>query len=1005
MKCFYFAFIFLFVASAASAQSVAINTTGATANTSAILDVSSTSKGVLVPRMTKAQKNAIATPATGLLIYQGAPDSIGFHYYNGTAWVWLSPSSGGGNDWNLTGNSGTDTAINFIGTTDAMPIRFKQGNEWIGQFNKNTGNYLIGEVAGKKITSGVDNIGIGDSALNSVTVGSRNTVVGSLAMTKSVNGQDNTALGYNALNAGTSAFFNTVVGARALELNTTGDNNTAIGAQAMSANTTGGLNTAVGVLANAGNTNGVGNTTIGQQAMQFNTSGNNNTAVGMGAMFTNTSGYDNVALGAYNLFNNQTGNNNIVIGDNAMVENQTGNNNIAIGDSSVINNISSSNLIGIGRRALYNVTASTNLIAIGDSALYANSTAIKNIAIGNKALLNTTTGNQNTAIGHNTLKSNVLGFANVAIGDSALSANTTNWNIAVGRNALLETTTGDKNIAIGDGALLNNLTGAANVAIGYAAQNSTNTNNKNNTSLGFRSAFSMQGYSNTVIGGDAMGKPAVSYTVNNVVAVGDSVLFNIATGANSNTAVGTKTLFTNTSGRSNTAIGALALHDNTTGSNNVAIGDSAAYNSTASSQIAIGSKAMFTNTSGTGNTIIGYNSLFNNATGGGNATLGFNTLLSNISGSTNTAIGNLAGQANLGSGNVFLGYSAGQNETGSNKLYIDNSNTSSPLVYGDFNTNLLRVNGTLNINNAYSFPLADGTSNQVLRTDGLGNVSWATLNGEATTASNGLTLTGNNITLGGALTANTTITYGNFNLTHSLSGTGDLIVSTPTRPNAFTVLNTGDVSVNSDDFVVNSAANVGINTAAPSYKLHLLNTTGGLSNLSHGIMIQNTNAVTTGQVTLSFKNAGPDGLPGNRAWITGMSNADNYAIAYGDSLVGTATIFRVDTAGYVGVYPSGPPLSRLDVVGSVGNAIRVTTVSTTLDADDHTLIIGPAAGSISITLPAAASVDRREYVVVNRSVTNQSITSYNDFSGTSVLVAANSAVTLQSNGVNWFRIR
>jgi hypothetical protein len=53
-----------------AAQSLAVNTTGATANASAILDVSTTNKGILIPRMSKAQKNAIATPATGLLIVQ-----------------------------------------------------------------------------------------------------------------------------------------------------------------------------------------------------------------------------------------------------------------------------------------------------------------------------------------------------------------------------------------------------------------------------------------------------------------------------------------------------------------------------------------------------------------------------------------------------------------------------------------------------------------------------------------------------------------------------------------------------------------------------------------------------------------------------------------------------------------------------------------------------------------------------------------------------------------------
>jgi hypothetical protein len=480
---------------------------------------------------------------------------------------------------------------------------------------------------------------------------------------------------------------------------------------------------------------------------------------------------------------------------------------------------------------------------------------------------------------------------------------------------------------------------------------------------------------------------------------------------------------TNTTGSNNTSVGHVAMLANVTGSYNTAFGSGAAGgNTTGSRNVAVGGLCLYNNTTGFNNVVAGYEALVDNGTGNynvaigdsaagrtltsNNVAVGSKALYFNVNGTNNTILGAQAGYNTTGGGNVFLGYHAGRNESGSNKLYIDNSNTASPLLYGDFNSNLLRVNGTLDINNNYSFPVADGTAGQVLQTNGAGLASWANISfGGVTTANNGLTLTGSNVALGGTLLANTTITHGNFNLTHSLTGTGDLIVSTPTRPAAFTVLNTGDVSVNGNDFVVSSASNVGINTSTPAYKLHLVNTTGGLSNLSHGIMIQNTNAATTGQATLAFKNAGPDGLPGNRAWITGMSDADNYAIAYGDSLTGTATILRVDTAGYVGINPSGPPISRLDVMGSVGNAIRVTTVSTTMDVDDHTLIIGPAAGSISITLPAAGTVDRREYVIVNRSASNQSVTSYNDFSGTSVFVTANSAITLQSNGVNWFRIR
>ena len=73
----------------ASAQSVAINTDGSTADPSAILDLKSTNQGVLVPRLTQTQRTAIATPATGLMVYQ-TDATAGFYYYNGTAWTSLN---------------------------------------------------------------------------------------------------------------------------------------------------------------------------------------------------------------------------------------------------------------------------------------------------------------------------------------------------------------------------------------------------------------------------------------------------------------------------------------------------------------------------------------------------------------------------------------------------------------------------------------------------------------------------------------------------------------------------------------------------------------------------------------------------------------------------------------------------------------------------------------------------------------------------------------------------
>ena len=98
----------------AASQSLSVNTTGNPAHASSILDVESTLKGMLVPRMDKTQKNAIASPANGLLVYQTGPDSIGFHYYDlpNTRWVFTNASgfSVDTTAWKITGNSNITAA-------------------------------------------------------------------------------------------------------------------------------------------------------------------------------------------------------------------------------------------------------------------------------------------------------------------------------------------------------------------------------------------------------------------------------------------------------------------------------------------------------------------------------------------------------------------------------------------------------------------------------------------------------------------------------------------------------------------------------------------------------------------------------------------------------------------------------------------------------------------------------------------------------------------------------
>lgn len=104
------------------AQSLAINTDGSTANTSAMLDVKSTSKGILIPRMTTVQRTGIGTPAAGLQVYD--TDLNLLYYYNGSAWASVASgsnywTSSGGNIYN---NTGTNVGIGTTTPGDKLEV-------------------------------------------------------------------------------------------------------------------------------------------------------------------------------------------------------------------------------------------------------------------------------------------------------------------------------------------------------------------------------------------------------------------------------------------------------------------------------------------------------------------------------------------------------------------------------------------------------------------------------------------------------------------------------------------------------------------------------------------------------------------------------------------------------------------------------------------------------------------------------------------------------------------
>lgn len=115
-------------------NNVAVNNDGAPPHPNAILDVQSnytvgTQRGLLTPRLSRAQMLAIAGPSNGLTVYQtdnSGADARGFYYYNAALgqWVRLSP----GSPWILGGNGGTAPATDFLGTINAEGLRMRANN-------------------------------------------------------------------------------------------------------------------------------------------------------------------------------------------------------------------------------------------------------------------------------------------------------------------------------------------------------------------------------------------------------------------------------------------------------------------------------------------------------------------------------------------------------------------------------------------------------------------------------------------------------------------------------------------------------------------------------------------------------------------------------------------------------------------------------------------------------------------------------------------------------------
>jgi hypothetical protein len=649
-------------------------------------------------------------------------------------------------------------------------------------------------------------------------------------------------------------------------------------------------NALVGTGANIGSSIGVGiqadgglnigqnsagkNIYIGYQSGQSNTTNSNfaqgraNQFVGYQSGLNNTTGYQNQFTGYQSGQSNTTGFQNEFSGYRSGVANTTGSNNHFSGHMSGFSNTTGSdNLFIGGGSGTLNTTASDNMF-VGNNSGYYNTTGSNNLFVGNSSGYNTTTGRNNQFFGSSSGFNNTTGSFNQFTGSESGSANTTGGNNQFdGYQSGGSNTTGANNYFSGLQSGLYNTSGRNNHYVGYQSAFYTTTGS-NNQFEGYQSGYQNTTGSYNHFSGYQSGYFNAGGTYN--LCVGYQSGYNNYYG-NNNVFLGTYSGYTTTSGNNNTAVGYGSGATGATLSNTTALGyaatvsqsNSLALGGTGANAVSVGigtaapgatlhvagaaSSVRIEGLSGTGSRVV---------------TVSANGTLSN---STSAALDPTTASNGLTkAGNNFI-----LGGTLSQSTVLTQSGYSLGLTGGNVGIGIASPTATLHVGGASSAVRVEGlagTGTRVAVVTANGTLSTSTAAAlDPTTASNGLTKSGNAFGLGGTLTQNTTIDQAANDL--SLLG-GKIGIGTAAPTASLDVSGTAKLGANGTaiNAMIRLSANIDM-TSVPamggsSFTVLVANATIGATvsvnptdSLPDGLGIAYAYVSSPGTITIKFINA------------------------------------------------------------------------------------------------------------------------------------------------------